>query len=77
MLEIKNLTVTLSDRELLKNISLKIDSGSRVLLSGHNGSGKSTLANTIAGNPSYTIKSGNIIFDNKDITKCLVIQLKS
>lgn len=68
MLEIKNLTVTLSDRELLKNISLKIDSGSRVLLSGHNGSGKSTLANTIAGNPSYTIKSGNIIFDNKDIT---------
>jgi Fe-S cluster assembly ATP-binding protein len=68
MLEIKNLTVTLSDRELLKNISLKIDTGSRVLLSGHNGSGKSTLANTIAGNPSYTIKSGNIIFDNKDIT---------
>ena len=68
MLEIKNLTVTLSNRELLKNISLKIDSGSRVLLSGHNGSGKSTLANTIAGNPSYTIKSGNISFDNKDIT---------
>ena len=68
MLEIKNLTVTLSDRELLKNISLKIDTGSRVLLSGHNGSGKSTLANTIAGNSSYTIKSGNIIFDNKDIT---------
>ena len=68
MLEIKNLTVTLSNRELLKNISLKIDSGSRVLLSGHNGSGKSTLANTIAGNTSYTIKSGNIIFDNKDIT---------
>lgn len=68
MLEIKNLTVTLSNRELLKNISLKIYSGSRVLLSGHNGSGKSTLANTIAGNPSYTIKSGNIIFDNKDIT---------
>ena len=68
MLEIKNLTVTLSNRELLKNISLKIDSGSRVLLSGHNVSGKSTLANTIAGNPSYTIKSGNIIFDNKDIT---------
>ena len=68
MLEIKNLTVTLSNRELLKNISLKIDTGSRVLLSGHNGSGKSTLANTIAGNSSYTIKSGNIIFDNKDIT---------
>lgn len=68
MLEIKNLTVTLSDRELLKNISLKIDDGARVLLSGHNGSGKSTLANTIAGNPSYTIKSGTIKFNGSDIT---------
>jgi Fe-S cluster assembly ATP-binding protein len=68
MLEIKNLTVTLSDKELLKNISLKVDTGARVLLSGHNGSGKSTLANTIAGNPSYTTKSGNIIFNGTDIT---------
>ena len=68
MLEINNLTVTLSDRELLKNISLKIDAGARVLLSGHNGSGKSTLANTIAGNPSYTIKSGTIKFNKTDIT---------
>ncbi|MBP3545376.1 MAG: Fe-S cluster assembly ATPase SufC [Alphaproteobacteria bacterium] len=68
MLEIKNLTVTLSDRELLKNISLKIDDGARVLLSGHNGSGKSTLANTIAGNPSYTVKSGTIKFNGSDIT---------
>ena len=68
MLEINNLTVTLSDRELLKNISLKIDADARVLLSGHNGSGKSTLANTIAGNPSYTIKSGTIKFNKTDIT---------
>ncbi len=68
MLETNNLTVTLSDRELLKNISLKIDTGARVLLSGHNGSGKSTLANTIAGNPSYTIKSGTIKFNKTDIT---------
>ncbi len=69
MLKIENLTVTLSDRELLHDISLQIDTGARVLLSGHNGSGKSTLANTIVGNPSYTIKSGNIIFNNTDITK--------
>ena len=68
MLEINNLNVTLSDRQLLKNISLKIDSGARVLLSGHNGSGKSTLANVIAGNPLYTIESGNIKFNDTDIT---------
>lgn len=68
MLKINNLTVALSDNELLHNISLDIDTGARVLLSGHNGSGKSTLAQTIAGNPSYTIKSGNIIFNDTDIT---------
>ena len=68
MLKINDLTVTLSNRELLHNISVKINTGARVLLSGHNGSGKSTLANTIAGNPTYTIKSGTIIFNGSDIT---------
>ena len=68
MLEINDLTVTLSNRELLHNISVKINTGARVLLSGHNGSGKSTLANTIAGNPTYTTKSGTIIFNGSDIT---------
>ena len=68
MLEINDLSVTLSNRELLHNISVKINTGARVLLSGHNGSGKSTLANTIAGNPTYTIKSGTIIFNGSDIT---------
>lgn len=68
MLEINDLTITLSNRELLHNISVKINTGARVLLSGHNGSGKSTLANTIAGNPTYTIKSGTIIFNGSDIT---------
>jgi Fe-S cluster assembly ATP-binding protein len=68
MLEINDLTVTLSNRELLHNISVKINTGARVLLSGHNGSGKSTLANIIAGNPAYTITSGQIIFNDKNIT---------
>lgn len=68
MLKIKNLFVSLGERELLSDINISIPHGARVLLSGHNGSGKSTLANTIAGNPLYTIKSGNIIFDSTDIT---------
>ena len=41
----------------------------RHLLTGSNGSGKSTLAQTIAGAPEYIITSGNIIFDNQDITQ--------
>ena len=39
-----------------------------IAIDGTSGSGKSTLANTIAGNPTYTIKSGTIIFNGSDIT---------
>ena len=68
LLEIKNLTVSLSGKILLDNISLSIEANKRHLLSGHNGSGKSTLVQTIAGNPDYKIDTGEIIFDGKNIT---------
>jgi Fe-S cluster assembly ATP-binding protein len=68
MLEIKNLNVSFQDKKLLSDIDIKISDGARVLLSGHNGSGKSTLVNTIAGNPAYTTTSGQIIFNQQDIT---------
>jgi Fe-S cluster assembly ATP-binding protein len=68
ILEIKNLSVSLGGKKLLDDINLTIDAGARRLLSGHNGSGKSTLVQAIAGNPDYTIDSGRIIFDGRDIT---------
>ena len=46
-----------------------VEDGARHRLAGHNGSGKSTLVNTIAGDSSYTIDSGKIIFNGTDITK--------
>lgn len=69
MLEIKNLSVSLNGKQLLTDINMVVNKGSRHLLSGHNGSGKSTLVNTISGNPEYEIDSGQIIFENRDITK--------
>ena len=68
MLEIKNLSVSMNDRELLHDINLHVKHGARHLLSGANGSGKSTLVQTIAGNPEYKIESGKIFFDGRDIT---------
>ena len=68
MLKIKNLTVKFNDQELLSDINLNIKPGERHLLRGHNGSGKSTLTQTIAGNPEYTVSSGQIIFNERDIT---------
>lgn len=68
MLTIKNLTVHMNNRELLSGINLEIKTGERHLLCGHNGSGKSTLAQTIVGIPEYEVKTGQIIFDQRDIT---------
>lgn len=68
MLEIKNLNVSLDGKKLLTDINLKIERGARHLLAGHNGSGKSSLVQTIAGNPAYSVDSGCIIFDGRDIT---------
>lgn len=68
MLEIKNLSVSLNDKRLLSDINMTIARGARHLLAGHNGSGKSTLVSVIAGNPEYTIDTGKIIFEDRDIT---------
>lgn len=68
ILEIKNLNASFGDKKLLSDVNLVVESGARHLLSGHNGSGKSTLVGVIAGNPEYTINSGQIIFNGHDIT---------
>ena len=68
MLEIKNLCVSMDKKTLLKNINMVIQGGARHRLSGHNASVKSTLVNTIAGDSSYHIDSGQIIFNGIDIT---------
>lgn len=70
MLEIKNLTFTVSDdgaqKQIIRDLSLKIDNGKFVVITGPNGSGKSTLARIIMGIESPT--SGQILFDGEDIT---------
>ncbi len=68
MLEIKNLSVSMNGKRLLTDINMNVSRGARHLLTGHNGSGKSSLVATISGNPEYTIDSGKIIFDGRDIT---------
>ena len=69
VLEIKNLCVSMNGKQLLNDINLSVPTGARYRVAGHNGSGKSTLMNTVAGNPEYTIDSGQIFFEDKDITK--------
>ncbi len=68
LLEIKELYVNAEDKEILKGINLNINKGEIHVIMGPNGSGKTTTANAILNNPMYKKQSGQIIFDNQDIT---------
>ena len=67
MLELQNITVDVDDsRGILRDVSLKIDGGKFVVITGPNGGGKSTLARVIAGITRPA--AGRILFDGEDIT---------
>ena len=67
MLELQNITVDVDDsRGILRDVSLKIDGGIFVVITGPNGGGKSTLARVIAGITRPA--AGRILFDGEDIT---------
>lgn len=68
MLEIKNLHVSVGEKEILHGVDLLLQPGKVVAVMGPNGSGKSTLANTLAGHPKYSITNGEIKIDGVDIT---------
>ena len=67
MLDIKNLNVSVEEKQILKNLSLKVGKGEVHAIMGPNGSGKSTIAHTLAGNPNYEIISGNVNFNEIDL----------
>lgn len=68
LLQIRNLSASIEEGELLHNINLEIRPGETHVLMGPNGAGKSTLGNTIMGNPVYKVTEGSIFFDGQDIT---------
>jgi len=67
ILEIRNLRANIGSVEILKGINLTINSGEIHAIMGKNGSWKSTLAKVIVGHPSYSITSGDILFENISI----------
>lgn len=68
LLEITDLAVEVSGKQVLKDIDLYIDQGETHVLLGPNGSGKSTLFMTILGFPKYKVTNGEILFKGEDIT---------
>ena len=67
MLKIKNLSIRVGDKDILRKINLEIKKAEIHALLGPNASGKSTLVYTMMGFPGYQIIEGEINFKGKNI----------
>ena len=70
MLKINKLNVAVEDKNILKNINLKINKGELHVIMGRNGTGKSTLSNVIAGKEGYSIDQGDILYKTRIFIEC-------
>ncbi|MDD6282280.1 Fe-S cluster assembly ATPase SufC [Oribacterium sp. HCP28S3_H8] len=68
LLNVKDLAVSVEDKEILHGVNLTVNRGETHVLMGPNGAGKSTLGNALMGNPQYKIIGGSIFFEGEDIT---------
>ena len=66
-LVIQDLGVAIADKEIVKGVSLTINSGEVHAIMGPNGTGKSTLAKVIAGHPDYKVTGGDVLLDGKSV----------
>lgn len=67
VLEIRNLHVSIEQKEILKGVSLAVTQGEVHAIMGPNGTGKSTLAYTLMGHPNYTVTEGEVTFKNQNL----------
>jgi Fe-S cluster assembly ATP-binding protein len=67
LLEVKDLHVTVGEKEILKGLNLQINTGEIHAVFGPNGSGKTTFLNALMGFAGYDV-SGEILFKGQDIT---------
>ena len=66
-LKIKDLSISVDDKNIISNLNLKINKGEIHAIMGPNGSGKSTLSNILAGKEGYNITNGEILFCDENL----------
>ena len=66
-LSIKNLRVSVEDKEILTGVDLEVKGGEVHAIMGPNGTGKSTLSMAVMGHPKYEVTEGEITLDGNDV----------
>jgi Fe-S cluster assembly ATP-binding protein len=66
-LDIRNLSVSIGDKPILKDLTLSVPKGEVHALMGPNGTGKSTLAKALAGHEDYTVTGGEVFLDGQPL----------
>ena len=67
LLEIKNLSVVIDNRQILNGLDLTVNKGEVHAIMGPNGAGKSTLAHVLAGKSGYEVTGGQALLDGEDL----------
>ena len=67
MLSIRDLSVGVEGKTILRHLNLQVRAGEVHAVMGPNGSGKSTLAQALAGHPAYTVTGGEVTYLGQDL----------
>jgi Fe-S cluster assembly ATP-binding protein len=67
MLEIKNLTARIEDKEILRGVNLVVPDGEIHAIMGPNGAGKSTLSYVLSGREGYEVTGGSAFYNGQDL----------